>query len=72
MQKRNRGPIPKRTRFYQGLIDAPLLESGEEGFDKLNQSYIIVICGFDLFGHKKYRYIFKNTSQISKKSGGIY
>ncbi len=63
MQKRNRGHIPKRTRFYQGLLDAPLLESGEEGFDKLNQSYIIVICGFDLFGHKKYRYTFKNMCQ---------
>lgn len=33
MQKRNRGHIPKRTRYYQGQIDALLLKSGEEGCD---------------------------------------
>jgi predicted transposase/invertase (TIGR01784 family) len=53
MQKRNRGNIPKRTRFYQGLLDAPLLKSGEESFDHLNPTYIIVICGFDLYKHGK-------------------
>ena len=34
MQKRNEGNIPKRTRFYQALNDAPMLKSGERGFDK--------------------------------------
>ena len=29
MQKRNEGNIPKRTRFYQALVDAPMLKSGE-------------------------------------------
>ena len=33
MQKRNQGNIPKRTRFYQALIDAPMLKSGERGFE---------------------------------------
>lgn len=60
MQKRNEGNIPKRTRFYQGLIDAPLLKSGEKGFDHLNSAYIVVICGFDLYGLGKYRYTFSN------------
>ncbi|MDO4452089.1 MAG: Rpn family recombination-promoting nuclease/putative transposase [Lachnospiraceae bacterium] len=60
MQKRNEGNIPKRTRFYQGLIDAPLLKSGERGFDKLNPSYIIVICCFDLFKKGLYKYTFEN------------
>ncbi len=60
MQKYRRGNLPKRTRFYQSLIDAPLLKSGEESFDKLNPSYIIVICDFDLFGQGKYRYTFTN------------
>ena len=27
MQKRNRGNIPKRTRYYQALLDAPLLKA---------------------------------------------
>lgn len=60
MQKRNRGHIPKRTRFYQALLDAPLLKSGEEGFDNLNTTFIVVICTFDLFGYGKYRYTFEN------------
>ena len=63
MQKRNEGNIPKRTRFYQGLIDAPLLKSGEPSFDNLNAAYIIVICGFDLFGYDRYRYTFKNLCE---------
>lgn len=49
MQKRNEGNLPKRTRFYQALVDAPLLKSGEKGFDNLNPLYIVVICNFDLF-----------------------
>lgn len=65
MQKRNVGNIPKRTRFYQALIDAPLLESGEKGFDNLNPTYIVVICGFDIFGLKKYRYTFENLCHES-------
>lgn len=60
MQKRNVGNIPKRTRFYQALVDAPLLKSGEEGFDNLQPVYIVVICGFDLYGFGKYRYTFGN------------
>lgn len=60
MQKRNQGNIPKRTRFYQALIDTPMLKSGERGFDNLKPAYIIVICGFDQYGYGKYRYTFEN------------
>lgn len=60
MQKRKEGNIPKRTRFYQAIVDAPLLKSGERGFDRLGPLYIVVICGFDLYGQKKYRYTFEN------------
>ena len=60
MQKRKRGNIPKRTRFYQSLIDVPMLKSGEESFDKLKPSVIVVICGFDLYGYGQYRYSFSN------------
>lgn len=60
MQKRKRGNIPKRTRFYQSLIDAPMLKSGEESFDRLKPSVIVVICGFDLYGYGQYRYSFSN------------
>lgn len=57
---RSTGCIPKRTRFYQSLIDAPLLKSGEKSFDNLKPSCIVVICQFDLFGLGKYRYTFTN------------
>lgn len=60
MQKKNEGNIPKRSRFYQAMLDAPILESGEKRFDKLNPTYIIVICCFDLFGKDSYCYTFEN------------
>lgn len=60
MQNRNEGNIPKRTRFYQALIDAPILKSGERGFDKMNPLYIIIICNYDSYGKKKYCYTFDN------------
>lgn len=60
MQNRNEGNIPKRTRFYQALIDAPILKSGERGFDKMNPLYIIIICNYDPYGKKKHCYTFDN------------
>lgn len=60
MQNRNEGNIPKRTRFYQALIDALILKSGERGFDKMNPLYIIIICNYDPYGKKKYCYTFDN------------
>ena len=60
MQNRNEGNIPKRTIFYQALIDAPILKSGERGFDKMNPLYIIIICNYDPYGKKKYCYTFDN------------
>ncbi|MDO5425182.1 MAG: Rpn family recombination-promoting nuclease/putative transposase [Eubacteriales bacterium] len=61
MQKRKEGHVPKRTRFYQALNDAPLLKSGEKSFDSLKPTYIVIICGFDLYGFGKYRYTFENS-----------
>ena len=60
MQNRKEGNIPKRTRFYQALMDAPLLKSGEKGFDKLKPLFIIVICDYDPYGTKKYCYTFES------------
>ena len=60
MQNRNEGNIPKRTRFYQALIDSPLLKSGERVFDKMKPLYIIIICNYDPYGERKYCYTFEN------------
>ena len=62
MQKKNEGNLPKRTRFYQALLDAPMLDRGERGFDNMNPTYIIVICCFDPFNRNSYRYTFQNRS----------
>lgn len=60
MQKENRGNIPKRTRYYQALVDSPMLRSGARGFDELKPIYIIVICDFDLYGRGLYEYDFSS------------
>ena len=43
------GELPRRTRYYQGMIDMDLLDKGVY-YDDLRQTYIIFICTFDLFG----------------------
>lgn len=50
----------ERSRFYQGLIDMPLLLRGEDDFNNLNNVYLIIISPFDLFGAGKYCYTFEN------------
>lgn len=59
MQIKNKYNIPKRSRHYQGIIDTKLLPAGEIDYNRLNNSYIIFICLFDLFGRKKYCYTFE-------------
>ena len=56
VQVRNTGNLPKRSRFYQSLIDGRLLEPGIVDFNVLNDVMIILIGPFDLFGAGRYRY----------------
>lgn len=51
--------LPKRTRYYQYSLDMDLLSKGQN-FDKLNSTYIIFICVFELFREGRCVYIFKN------------
>lgn len=59
MQPTKRGHLPKRSRYYQGMIDLELIEKGEL-YDKLKRSYVIFICRFDLFGKNRCIYTFEN------------
>ena len=59
VQKRNTKNLPKRSRYYQAIIDSGLLEAGETDYNKLNNIYIIIITPFDLFGQDEYMYTFK-------------
>ena len=62
--KNNKNPdtdtyvLPKRSRYYQALLDFDLLQAGQP-YDLLPPTYIIFICIFDFFEKGNYVYTFK-------------
>ena len=62
--KNNKNPhtkafvLPKRSRYYQALLDIDLLQQGQE-YDLLPPTYVIFICVFDFFAKGNYVYTFK-------------
>lgn len=50
VQQKNTQNLPKRSRYYQGMIDSKLLKPGVVDFNELNDIFIIIITPFDLFG----------------------
>ncbi len=59
MQTANKYNLPKRMRYYQGIIDLNILEKGRDYRD-LKKSYVIFVCTFDLFGKGRHVYTFEN------------
>lgn len=59
MQADYRNDLVKRSRYYQSLIDSSLLKPGTISFNELNNTCIIMITPFDLFGEGKYCYTFR-------------
>ena len=55
MQAHKEPEIGKRFRYYQSLMDADLLEEGQD-YDALPESYIIFICTYDPCGLSLPRY----------------
>ena len=51
--------LPKRSRYYQSMIDLQLIARGQH-YKNLNRSYIIFICLFDSFGKNRQIYTFEN------------
>lgn len=51
--------IPKRSRYYQSMIDLNILEKGSD-YRQLKKSFVIFICTFDLFGKGRHIYTFEN------------
>ena len=51
--------LPKRSRYYQDIIDLKLIEKGQ-AYDILKTSYVIFICTFDFFEKNKSIYEFEN------------
>lgn len=54
-----RETLPKRTRYYHGLIDTQLLSSGTD-YEKLPNVVIIVILPYDPFGKNRMVYTIQN------------
>ena len=59
MQKQRRADLSRRSRYYQSLVDISLLDPGIPDYSQLNESYLIMVTPFDLFGCGKYRYTFR-------------
>ena len=51
--------LPKRTRYYQSVIDMDMLKKGEN-FDQLNPLVLIFICTFDFYKEGRYVYTFQS------------
>ncbi|MCI6158157.1 MAG: Rpn family recombination-promoting nuclease/putative transposase [Selenomonadaceae bacterium] len=52
--------LPKRTRYYQAMMDMDVLNKGEF-YTKLRKTYIIFICTFDPFDRSLSQYTFHET-----------
>lgn len=65
MQVSDTKELPKRTRYYQGMIDLQMIDKGES-YKHLKPSYIIFICLSDIFGRGRHIYTFENTCKEDK------
>ncbi len=59
MQATDTKELPKRSRFYQSMIDINILDKGMP-YRELKKSYVIFICLQDIFGMNRYVYTFRN------------
>ena len=62
MQNVTKKNLPKRTRYYQGMIDLNLIEKGAD-YSELKKTYIIFICKEVRFEGNLPVYTFVNTCQ---------
>lgn len=62
MQAVRQVALGKRARYYHSQLDLDILTAGME-YPELPNSYVIFICDFDPFGHRKYRYTFRHQCQ---------
>ena len=58
MQTSDTGSLPRRSRYYQSMIDTSCLDSGDP-YEDLPKSMVIFICTFDFFGKERHVYTFE-------------
>ena len=66
MQVADTKDLPKRTRYYQAMMDLEMIDKGEL-YKKLKKSFVIFICPFDLFGEGRHIYTFRNFCEENKR-----
>ena len=59
IQTTSKKNLPKRTRYYQSLIDLHILDHGTDYTD-LRKSFVIFICTYDPFKKGRWVYTFEN------------
>ena len=67
IQRADKGAEPKRARYNSALLDANALKSGED-FEKLRDTYVIVITENDVMGCGQEVYVYDRTERTSGDS----
>ena len=67
--------LPKRSRYYHGMIDLNMIESGAD-YEELKDSYVIFICNYPMKNGASMPvsiYEYRNTQDLSMRLGdGAY
>ena len=67
IQRADKGAEPKRARYNSALMDANALKSGDD-FEKLRDTYVIVITENDVMGRGQEVYVYDRTERTSGDS----
>ena len=59
IQTTDKKNLPRRTRYYQGMMDLRILEKGGD-YKELRKSFVIFICTYDPFGRGRWVYTFES------------
>ena len=65
MQNKINKHIPRRSRYYQGMVDLDILNRGDD-YKKLKDNYLIFISPEDFFGKGLCKYSFDNICNEDK------
>jgi len=69
-QRDNSGADPKRARYHGSLLDANVVEPGEQ-FENINETYVIFITEKDYFEQGKPIYEADRARYFKKDEGGV-
>ena len=53
VQTTDQKSLPRRMRYYSGMLDMTFFPAGAD-YGKMRKSYVIFICSFDPYGEERY------------------